>query len=94
MNLVYLFWVGDEGYPEDQMIGHNNTYIIGKNKGYHSALEIHWFEFTLLYLCPRLPKYLFRHWTAEESVDNLQYIACMKKGIDILYFYFKNGYIK
>jgi hypothetical protein len=50
---TWQFWESDdENYPKDQMIGNSNTYNIGGK--HYPALEIHWFEFCVIYLLPKI----------------------------------------
>ena len=89
------FWESDdESYISNQMIGYNQTYILGKNtKDYSKRLEIYWFEFCLKYLIPKLVEKQKKE-SIYCDISELQSLCTKDNFIDILYFQFKKGYIK
>ncbi len=89
----WFFWESEEdSYPKDQMIGYCNTYVLrGKH---YPALEIHWFEFCIRFLVPKLVKYVNKKFRLSENESEGLIYLISKKDIDSLYYYFKTGYVK
>ena len=55
---TWFFWQSvneEDGYPKDQMFGHNTTAVVGKSRKY-PAVEIHWLEFCIYHLIPKIVK--------------------------------------
>jgi len=66
----WQFWESEEdNYPNDQMIGHSNTYAL--NGKHYPFFEIHWFEFTCTHLLTKLVNHLgYENSTDYVSMDN------------------------
>jgi hypothetical protein len=85
----YHFWEDEEDH-NDQMFGCNATFVIGKKMGDKGkkqceALIIHWYEFCVRYLLPRV------FYSNQKIVEKLSYYkTCHDKNpIGVLYKQYK-----
>lgn len=96
---VLYFPEREWSYPNyDGLIG---TFIPGIDEDdpqettINDNLDIHWFEFLIFHLIPKLVKYKTKQGVYDYDTHSLNHICTMDKNpIDSLYFYYKNNYIK